>query len=203
MRFMNYVCAAAIAVAAVGASPDAFAQRNRGGSVAVINMQRVLTESALGRDMNTKLQTVGQALQTEAQSLAPEGQSIEQEGQRLQQSLRTLSPEQLRANSQVQALAQRQQQLQQRASALEGDMQCSRLMAVNDFNRQVNPVVQTVATQHNASVVLDASALRWNDASIDITNAVIQQLDANARTSNAARHPVSECAAQQQAPATP
>lgn len=200
MRFINYVCAAAIAVAAVGASSAALAQRNRGGGpIAVINMQRVLTESALGRDMNTKLQGVAQAVQTDAQALAPEGQSIEQEGQRLQQALRTLTPDQLRSNSQVQALAQRQQQLQQRASALEGDMQCSRLMAANDFNRQANPIIQTVATQRGASVVLDSGAIRWNDASIDITNAVIQQMDASARTSGAARHAVSECS--QQAPA--
>ncbi len=200
MRFMNFVCAATLAVAAVGVSSAAFAQRNREADVVVVNMQRVLGESVLGRDMNTKLQAVGQAIQHDGQALGPEGQSIEQEGQRLQQSLRNQTPDQLRSNPQVQALAQRQQQLQQRAAALEGDMQCSRLLAVNDFNRQVNPIIQTVAQQRRASVVIDTSSVRWTDPAVDITNAVIQQMDASARTSSAARHAVTECS-QQQAPA--
>ena len=51
----------------------------RGGSVVVVNFQRVMSESAMGRDMQTKLSTIGSQLQQEARRLNPEGQAIRTE----------------------------------------------------------------------------------------------------------------------------
>jgi Skp family chaperone for outer membrane proteins len=62
MRLLSIVSAAAIAVAAIAATSDASAQRNRNNGQAttsvVINYQRVLAESAIGRDLQSKLQTI-------------------------------------------------------------------------------------------------------------------------------------------------
>lgn len=206
MRLLSIVSAAAVALAAVAATPDAFAQRNRNQATTavVINYQRVLAESALGRDMATKLNQLRQQIGTEAQSLAPEQESIEQEARRLQNTLRNQSAEQIRNNPQAQALAQRQQQFQSRAAALQGDFECSQLIALRDFERLVSPVVRSVMESRGAGVVLDAGNVQMVLPQFDITNTVIQQLDQgeSTRVASVARHPVAECQAQaQQQPA--
>lgn len=206
MRLLSIVSAAAVALAAVAATPDAFAQRNRNQATTavVINYQRVMAESALGRDMATKLNQLRQQIGAEAQTLAPEQESIEQEARRLQNSLRNQSAEQIRNNPQAQALAQRQQQFQTRAATLQGDFECSQLIALREFDRQVSPVVRSVMESRGAGVVLDANNVQMVLPQFDITNTVIQQLDQSEATRTAAvtRRSVSECQPQaQQQPA--
>jgi outer membrane protein len=207
MRVVSLFSAAALAVAAVSVSSDALAQRNRGGGQAtqsvVINYQRVAAESVLGRDLQAKLAGLRQQFATEAQALAPEQQSLEQEGARLAQTTRTLSQEQIRANAAVQQYAQRRQQFDQRAAALRGDMECTQLISLRDFDRQVGPVVNSVMTSRGAGIVIDASNTTSFDPNFDITTTVIQQLDQNqnTRVANVARHAAAECQAQQPAAA--
>jgi len=207
MRVVSLFSAAALAVAAVSVSSDALAQRNRGGGQAtqavVINYQRVAAESVLGRDLQAKLAGMRQQFATEAQALAPEQQSLEQEAARLAQTTRTLSQEQIRANAAVQQYAQRRQQFDQRAAALRGDMECTQLISLRDFDRQVGPIVNSVMTSRGAGIVIDASNTTSFDPNFDITTTVIQQLDQNqnTRVANVARHAAAECQAQQPAAA--
>jgi Skp family chaperone for outer membrane proteins len=202
MRVVSLFSAAALAVAAVAVSSDALAQRNRGGNIqattaVVINYQRVAAESVLGRDLQAKIAAMRQQFQSEAQALAPEQQSLEQEAARLAQTTRNLSQEQIRANAAVQQYAQRRQQFDARAGALRGDMECTQLISLRDFDRQVAPVVSQVMTSRGAGIVIDASNTTSFDPNFDITAAVIQALDQNqnSRVANVARHAASECQA--------
>ncbi|UPT61088.1 MAG: OmpH family outer membrane protein [Hyphomonadaceae bacterium JAD_PAG50586_4] len=204
MRLLSIISAAAIAVVALAATPDAFAQRGRNNqstTAVAINYQRVLAESALGRDIQAKLGQVRQQIGTEAQALQPEGQAIEQEGQRLQTALRNRSPEQIRNDPAAQAFAQRQQQFQARASALQGDFECTQVLTLREFDRLVSPVVRSVMEARGAGIVLDSASAQLVLPEFDITTAVIQQLDQNqaTRTANVTRQPVAQCT--QQAPA--
>lgn len=206
MRLLSITAAAAIAVAAFGATTDAFAQRGRNNqstTAVVINYDRVLTESAVGRDLATKLQQVRTQIGAEAQALAPEQQSIEQEAQRLQNTLRNRTAEQVRNDPQAQALSQRQQQFQARAATLQGDLECTRLISIRDVQQQIDPVVRSVMQSRGAGIVVDARTVNQFAPEFDITATVIQQLDANqaTRTANVTRRPVAECAGQQQAAA--
>ncbi len=205
MRLLNAVCAAAVVAAAFSLAPEASAQRNRNQAttVVVVNYQRIVAESALGRDLAAKLEQVRTQIGTEAQALAPEGQSIEQEQARLQNSLRNQTQDQLRSNPQVQALAQRATQYQQRARGLEGDMQCSQAVALRDFDRQISPVIRSIMESRGAGVVLDSRNTQLSLPEYDITTTVIQQLDQNQATRTAAvtRRPVAECQGQAAAPA--
>ncbi|HYD87511.1 MAG TPA: OmpH family outer membrane protein [Vitreimonas sp.] len=208
MRLFSIVSAAAIAVAAVAATPDASAQRNRNNqstTAVVINYQRVLTESAIGRDLQSKLQTVRTQINTEAQSLAPERQSIDQEAQRLQNTLRNQSAEQIRNNPQAQALAQRQQQFQTRAATLQAELECTQLIALRDVDQQIDPVVRSVMQSRGAGIAIDARNVSQSAPEFDITAAVIQQLDGNqaTRTASVSRRQVSDCAGQQQQAGAP
>jgi Skp family chaperone for outer membrane proteins len=204
MRLMSTMCAVAVAATAIAATPDAFAQRRgQAASVVVVNYQRVLAESSLGRDLATKLNQVRTQVSGEAQALQPEAQSVEQEARRLQQSLRNQSQQQLANNAEVQALAQRQNTLQARAASLQGDFECTQLIALRDVRNQIMPIVRAIMQQRNAGLVLDSSQALEVTTDYDITTTVIQQLDQNAatRTANVSRRPVAECS-QQAAPAT-
>lgn len=206
MRLMNFACAAAIAVAALSASPAAFAQRNRGGNsttVVVVNFQRVVSESALGRDLTTKLQAIRGQITQEAQALAPEQQAIQAEQQSLATASRNMTPDQVRASPTLaprfQAFQQRVQQYQQRTQALEGDFECTQLIAFRDYDHTLSPIVRTAMLAQGAGVVLNSANVQQVEPQFDITNTVIQQLDAASRTATVARHAVSECASQQPA----
>lgn len=204
MRLLSAIAALAIVAGAVAVSPDALAQRNRNqsASVVVVNYQRVLSESALGRDMSTKLQTVRGQVTQEAQALAPEGQSIEQERARLAQASRNMTADQIRnsstLNPQFQALQQRVEQFQRRGQELQGDFECSQYLALRDFDRQLTPIVRSAMEARGAGVVLDAGNVQFTAPEYDITTTVIQQLDQAARTANVTRHPVADCQTQNQ-----
>lgn len=208
MRLLSAVSVAAVAAAALLVAPEASAQRNRGqaASTVVVNYQRIVEETALGRDMTAKLQQVGQQISAEAQTLQPEGQSLEQERQRLSTATRNLNPEQIRNHAtfgpQYQSLAQRVQQYQGRTQALQGDLECTRLISLRDFERVVSPIIRSTAQSRGAGVVLNANEVNFAAPEFDITNTVIQQLDQNqaTRTANVSRRPVAECQAQQTTP---
>jgi len=210
MRFVSIVSAAAIAAAGIFATSDALAQRNRNNqatTAVVLNYQRVLAESRLGRDLGAKLGTIRNQVAQEAQALLPEGQAIEQERQRLAGLTRNMTAEQVRANAtlapQFEQLAQRLQAFQQRTQGLQGDMECTQLISLRDFDRQVSPIVRQIMEGRGAGVVLDASQVQLVLPEYDITTTVIEALDQNSATQTAAvsRHSVAECQPQQ--PAAP
>lgn len=205
MRLLSIFSAAALAAAAIVVAPDASAQRNRNqaSTVVVVDYGRIVADTLLGRDMTAKLDQVRQQIGTEAQSLAPEQQSIEQERQRLAQASRNLSPEQIRNNStlapQFERFAQRLQQFQVRSQTLEGDLQCSQLIALRDLERQITPVLESTMQARGAGVAIDARNVSHSLPNYDITQTVIDALNNNAatRTATVARHSVRECAPQQ------
>jgi Skp family chaperone for outer membrane proteins len=204
MRLISFGLAAALVAAALAVAPDATAQRNRGQSTTAVavNYQRVAAESALGRDMQAKLQQIRAQITAEAQTLQPEGNAIEAERQRLAQATRNLSAEQVRNHAtygpQFDALAQRLQQFQARTNGLQGDLECSQLFAVREFQRVVQPVVRGIMETRGAGIVIDSASTQYVAPEFDVTSAVIQQLDQNqsTRTLNVTRHGVAECQTQ-------
>lgn len=209
MRIVTSLAAAALVAAAFVTAPEAHAQRrNQGGGVVVVNYGRIAGESAIGRDMTTKLQGVAQQIQQEAAGLQPEGQAIEQERQRLVTATRNMSAEQVRNHAThgpaMASLQQRLQQFQARSNALQGDLECTQALTLREFDGQVRPIIRQVMEQRGATVVVDSSNALIFQPDTDITNTVIQQLDQNqaTRTANVSRRPVSQCQAQpQQQPA--
>lgn len=197
MRLTKLVLATAVAAVALTSAPGAFAQRNNAASVVIVNYQRLVGESALGRDMSTKLQGIGAQIQQQAQAMQAEGQAIEAEEQSLTTATRGMTQAQVQANAalntRVQTLNTRVQQFQARRQALQGDFQCTQIISLRDFQNRANPIVRTVMQSRGAGVVIDANSAQVFDPSMDVTNTVIQQLDAASRTATVARHTVAEC----------
>jgi outer membrane protein len=196
MRLTKLVLATAVSAVALASAPGAFAQQ-RAASVVVVNYQRLVGESALGRDMSTKLQGVRSQIQAQGQAMQSEGQAIQTEEQSLATATRGMTEAQVRANAalstRVQAFQTRAQQFQARQQALQGDFQCTQIIALRDFQNRANPIVRTAMQARGAGVVIDANSAQVFDPAMDVTNTVIQQLDAAARTATVARHGVAEC----------
>ena len=199
MRLKNLVLATAVSGLALACASTALAQRNTAASVLIVNYQRLAAESALGRDMQTKIQGVGAQIQQQVQAMQTEGESIQQEQDRLAAATRGMTSAQVQASAtlrpQIEAFQQRRQQFQTRFQALQGDMQCTQAIAVRDFENQIRPILTTAMQARGAGAIVDTSGVRAFDPQYDVTNTVIQQLDQNpsTRTATVARHAVAEC----------
>lgn len=200
MRLVGIFAAAAFAAGALAVATDASAQRNRNNaaSVVVFDDDRVLAESNAGRGIASGLQAVGQQINQELQALGPERQSLMQEEQRVQQATRNMSAEQRRNNSQYQALAQRAQQFQTRQAQLQGDMECTRVMALRAFGDQLRPILQQVMESRGAGVVLSRGSVAYHGPQVDVTNDVLQRVNASIPAITVTRRPYTECVQQQQ-----
>jgi Skp family chaperone for outer membrane proteins len=203
MRFLKYFIAAITMTVAFTAVPEASAQRNRGNSqaasVIVIDYQRIVEASDIGRDMTTKLNQIGQQMQAEIQ---PDLTSLEAEQQSISQATQGMTPEQVRRNSalnsRVEQFAQRVEQVRTRRTALGRDMEYTRQVTINDFNTQITPIVREVMEARGAGVVLDASSVNLMSPGVLATDDVVQRLNQRLRTINVTRQ--SAPAPQQQQP---
>lgn len=199
MRFLRPVLAAAAVATMLCAAPVAMAQRGGANSVMVLNYQRIIESSDVGRDMTTKLGQIGQQMSGELQ---PDAQSIEAEQQSIQQATQGMNEEQVRRNTgltqRVEAFAARVQTFRQRQNAMARDLEYTRQVTLQEFNTQVTPIVREVMESRNASVVLDASTVQLSQPNVDATDDVVQRLNQRVRTLNVTRQ---QAPAAQQQPA--
>ncbi|MBL8550753.1 MAG: OmpH family outer membrane protein [Hyphomonadaceae bacterium] len=187
MRPVKALIAAGAIAGALAFSPAAFAQAGS-GTIMVIDAERILEQTAAGRDMQTKLQQIAQQMQGE---ITPEQTSLQQEGQRLQGAMQGQTPEQVRANTQlaqqIEALQRRSQAFQQRQMGLARDLEYTRGQALAEFQRQTAPIILEVMQARGASAALEASIVSRYLPSIDATQDVLSRIDQRVRTINVSR----------------
>ncbi|GAM99392.1 outer membrane protein H precursor [alpha proteobacterium U9-1i] len=188
MRFLkHFIAAIAMAAAFTSLAPEAHAQRNRGGgqaaSVIVIDYQRIIESSNVGRDMTTKLNQIRQQIAAE---IGPEAQAIQTEQQSIAQAVQGQSQEQVRRNT---ALNSRLEQFEARLNAfrtrqqgLSRDMDYTQQMTINSFNTQITPIVRQVMEARGAGIVLDASAVNLMQPAVNATDDVVQRLNQSIQT---------------------
>ncbi len=160
----------------------------QGTSVVVIDTQRVLIESAGGRDMAQKLEVIGQSIQSE---LAAERDALETEGKALQGRMSNLSREALAADtalqSQFQAFQRKQQVFQQKAAIRDREFQQTRATALTEFDQVLGPLIQQVALERGAQVVLEKGDTLHYDPALDATALLITKVDVVKPTVNVVR----------------
>jgi|CXWL01.1.fsa_nt_gi Skp family chaperone for outer membrane proteins len=188
MRFLKYFAVAVSVAVAFAAAPEASAQRNRNNnaqaaSVIVIDYQRIVESTDVGRHMTTQLTQIGQQMQAE---LGPDAQSIQTEQQSLAQAAQGMTPEQVRRNaslnSRVEAFEQRVEQFRARQQSLARDMEYTRQMTLNDFNTQITPIVREVMEARGAGIVMEAQGVNLMQPNVNATDDVVQRLNQRLRT---------------------
>lgn len=189
MRFIRPILAAVAMATVVCAAPAAFAQRGgQSASVIVVDFNRLIANSDVGRDMSTKLQQIGQQMQGELQ---PEATAIQTEQQAIQTAAHGLTADQVRANrplsQRVEALDTRFQTFRTRQQGLARDMEYTQQMTLQDFNNQITPIVREVMEARGAGVVIDANATQLVLPAYNATDDVVARLNQRLRTINVTR----------------
>lgn len=164
---------------AVLPAPDASAQTN----IITIDRNRIMRDSAGGKDIAAKVQAIGTSMQNELQS---EASAIETEGKALDSRTANLTREAVAADptlrSQVEAYARKAQSFQQKQAIRARELQQTEQNAWAQFFQALQPVVEEVAGERGAQVVMERSGTYFSADSLDATDAVISKM--NARSSS-------------------
>lgn len=185
LRPFHAIAAALVLTMLALAAAPAHAQS---GAAVIVNTETILTQSLAGRDMAQRLQAIQTQMQGELQ---PDQTWLQQEGQALAQARQGQTDEQVRANSQLvrrfEEFERRRQGFAQRLATLERDMQYTQLMARQEFNRQLTPIVREVMQARNAQIVVDRSTVLLANEGVDATQDVLRLMDERVRTINVTR----------------
>jgi outer membrane protein len=170
------------ALPAVGVS-TAHAQRLPAATIAVVDTDRIYRECTACRAAQTQLQSLGTQLQQRAQQL---GAPIETELQSIQQAAAAARNQTGAARTTAeQALQQRVQRLeaqrstaQQEVARLEQNLRSTQANVLQQINARLNPIITQQMTQRGANVALDVAATLAHAGTINITDPVLQALNA-------------------------
>jgi Skp family chaperone for outer membrane proteins len=194
MRSIRLALIAAAAAAAASAFVvPAFSQAQGGASVAVINSDRLLIQSDLGKDLAKKVGDIAKQMQAE---VTPDTQRLRSQQQALQTALQQRqqqgqTAQQVRADpqirQQVEAIETADRDLNAKVNVLAEDLAYTREKSFQDFLQVVDPVLDEVMTQKGITLVLQSSAVAKGRAQVDITQDVMTLLNQRARTMNIVR----------------
>ena len=161
------------------ATPPAPRPFPAGTKYAFINIQRIAAESAEGKALAGRVQTLNQQKVNE---LNDKNKQLQAAQQKLESGASVLSPV---AVAQLQKDVERLQveiqrfteDAQQEVTALQTQLQ-------EEFQMKLSPVVQQIATEKGLHLLFSAAdaGIVWADLSLDITGEVIQRFDAAAKT---------------------
>lgn len=164
-----------ILAAALVAPTVAQAQAVPPAIIAIVDAQRILRDCTACRAANTQLLSQQTALQQRAQQLQsqldPERTAIEAAGKaasgKVTPALQTrIDAFEKRGQAAQTELANRQQTLQSTAANVQ-----------NQIGARLGPIVTQVMTQRGANVVLEKNSTMSNAATLEITDAVLAELN--------------------------
>ncbi len=145
--------------------------------VIIVDMDRVIGESAAGKQASGELKTRNDANQARLASLRTQFGS---EGETLQKS----APAQGAAPAAVTAFQGKVRDFQTRQQTAEADLQkrdrdfqISRQYVIKQINDGAQPVITTVMRERGATIVLAEGATLQHSSAIDVTADVIARLD--------------------------
>ena len=140
--------------------------------IAIVDVQRILQESLAAKSVQKQLEAQRSKFQSQIES---EENSLRQTEQDLSKS-----HDQLPAN----VYADREQQLRQRFLAVERHVQARRKVLDQAFNDSMNTVrsslleiVDAVAHEHGANLVVVKQQTLWVDKGLDVTDEILKRLN--------------------------
>lgn len=172
----NFAKSATLAlVMALGlAAVPAAAQKLSPPVIVIVDMDRVVNESAAGKTATTEIQTRITGLQARATTLQNE---LRNEAEAIQkaQAAKTLAGPALEARAK--AFEDKRQASAAEVGRSEGDIQRIRQSVVKQITDGANPIITELMRDRGASIALAEGATLQHSASIDITADVIARLN--------------------------
>ncbi|HEX8643412.1 MAG TPA: OmpH family outer membrane protein [Allosphingosinicella sp.] len=191
MKNFLFAAALALSIAVPTAAP---AQRTPNAMVVIVDTDRIYRECTACRAAQAQLQGLGNQLQQRAQAL---GQPLETELQSIQQAAaaarNTTGAARTTAETQLQARAQRLEQqrsaAQQELGRMEQNLRSTQANVIQQINARLNPIITQVMTQRGANLAVDVSATLAHSGALNVTDQVLQLLNAQLPSVNVAPLP--------------
>ena len=163
-----------------GQAQTAYAQ---GTTVVIYDQARVMRDTAGGKDIANKVKAIGASMKTE---LDGEGRSLETEGKSLETRTANLTREALAADSslrgQLESFGRKRASFQQKGQIRQAELAQTEQEAWTEFFKVLQPVLQEVANERGAQVILERSSVAYSAPNLDVTSTVISKM--NSRKSN-------------------
>ena len=153
--------------------------------VCVYHHDRLLAQSTAGQAVQAGMQRLQQEVQAE---LAPYEQFIQSESQQLQQGRGTIP--QADFATREQALATRYQEARNLAQTREGELRYTQAMQLQQIAQAADPIILALYGERGCGILLSREAVMRVNPSMDLTEAVIQRVNAALPTLSFNRMPV-------------
>jgi Skp family chaperone for outer membrane proteins len=175
MRHLLPSAAMAAALLITGALPaPALAQSAPAATIIVVDIERVVSQSAAGKQAMGEIQGKVTTLQTRANAL--QGQ-LKTEADAIQAGQASKSLAGPALETRVKAFGDKQQSAQQEVGRLENEIQRSRQFVLQQISDGVGPIVSQIMKERGANIALPKGATLQHAAALDVTTEVISRLD--------------------------
>lgn len=153
--------------------------------VCVYFNQRVLAQSTVGQAVQTRMEQLAQEVQGEIQ---PYATTIQSEAQALQQGAATIPADQM--NQRRQQLQQRIQEAQQLEATRENELRYTLAEQRRKISEAIEPLLVAVYQEKGCGIMIDRESVFIMNPAMDVTDTVIQRLNAQLPTLSFNRMPV-------------
>lgn len=170
----NFLKIAAAAFVLGTVSVPAVAQQLSPPVIVIVDMDRVVNDSAAGKTAGTEIQGKITNLQTRATTLQTQ---LKTDADAIQAGQANKSLAGPALEQRAQAFGQKQQQAQQEIARLEGDIGRSRQYVIKQISDAAQPIITQVMRERGATIALAEGATLQHSASIDVTNDVVTRLN--------------------------
>ncbi len=165
------------AAAAPRPAPPAITHGPAIAGVCVVDVDRILAESAVGKAANTRLQQLAQAVSAE---LKAEQDALVKDATAFQTARPTLAQDAI--DKRDADLQVRNNALQRKAEQRQRELQATQQKAVNRIAVELDPVEAQVYQQRQCSLLLSREAVSAFNPAMDITPVVITALNSRIST---------------------
>ena len=180
MKNLLFGAAVALSLAVPAAAP---AQRAPGALLSSWSIPTASTSTAPLSRPQTQLQSMGTHLQQRATQL---GQPIETELQSIQQAANAAArrqaplapPRKTQLQQRAQRLDQQRNAAQQELARMEQNLRSTQANVIQQINTRLNPIINQVMTQRGANLAVDVGATLAHSGALNVTDQVLQQLNA-------------------------
>ncbi len=172
MKMLFKAATAALLLAATAA--PAVAQQLSPPVIIIVDMDRVVNESAAGKQAGTDLQAKAQSLQTRRTTLAGQLQSEAQAIQQGQQNKTLAGPA---LEQRIKAFQDRENGANQELARGQDDLARSRQYVIQQITKGADPIITQLMRERGAALALQKGATLQHTASLEVTTDVITRLN--------------------------
>lgn len=146
--------------------------RSAGPTVVTVSLQRVATQSNVGKRSSQQLETMRQERNRDLQAKQKELEDV------IRQLAKGDALPAAERDRLVQDEARRRAELQQLTQQAQTELQSTQLRLQGELRGQLTPILADIAKRAGVDVVLNSDTIAWAAPGTDTTNEVVQRLNA-------------------------